>query len=385
MQKKIIIIAVILLFLLSNLMGQKMEVENSIFIEQKKLFEKLDVFKAWETTRGDPNVVIGCIDNGFDFFHPYLRQNITPGYYEDKAYHPMTFQTIAHGTLVSSLMIANPVDGIGMYGLAPECKVLTASIGSMEHYILRKRQEILRDSPQMSPSDLMKEISKDSVIIKNFSYQWNEFSAIAIAKGIMYLARNNVKVINISAEVMVQYSKETQEKINEAIDYAQQQNVLLVVAAGNKNKEIPSILKSYDNVIIVGASTLNDTHWVINNVQGSNWGSLLDVCAPIDELLVCQPSDKRFYETNDGPMGEERIPYEGKICDAMPYGATSAATPIVSSLAALIYSIEPMIKASQVKTLIIKGCDDIGDEGFDDYTGYGCVNFGKTIGLVNLK
>lgn len=385
MQKKIIIITVLLLSLLSTLMGQKMEVENSIFIEQKKLFEKLDVFKAWEITRGTPNVVIGCIDNGFDFFHPYLRQNITPGYYEDKAYHPMTFLTMAHGTLVSSLMIANPVGGIGMYGLAPECKVLTVSIGSMEHYILRKRQEILRDSPQMSPSDLMKEISKDSVIIKNFSYQWNEFSGIAIAKGIMYLARNNVKVINISAEVMVQYSKETQEKINEAIDYARQQDVLLVIAAGNKNKEIPSILKSYDNVIIVGASTLNDTHWAINNVQGSNWGSLLDVCAPIDELLVCQPSDKRFYDTNDGPMGAEHIPYEGKICDVMPYGATSAATPIVSSLAALIYSIEPMIKASQVKTLIIKGCDDIVDEGFDDYTGYGCVNFGKTIGLVNLK
>jgi len=187
MQRRLIIIAGVLMSFFPILLGQEMKEENSIFSKQKKLFEKLDVFKAWKITKGSPNVVIGCIDNGFDFFHPYLRQNIIPGYYEDKVFHSMTFQTMAHGTLVSSLMIANPIGGIGMCGLAPECKVLTASIGSMEHYILRRRQDILRDNPKMSPSDIMKEISKDSVMINNFSSQWNESSGIAMAKGIIYL------------------------------------------------------------------------------------------------------------------------------------------------------------------------------------------------------
>lgn len=382
MQRKLIIITVAFISSFHILIAQEVIEKDSIFSKQKKLFEKLEVLKAWEITKGSSSIIIGCIDNGFDFYHPYLRENLIPGCYEDKVYHPMTFQTMAHGTLVASLMIANPVNEIGMYGLAPDCKVLTASIGSMEHYILKKRQEILKNTPQMPLADIMKEMSKDSVMINTFSYQWNEFSGIAVAKGIMYLVKNGVKVINISAEIMVQYSKHTQEKINEAIDYARQQDVLLVIAAGNGNKEIPNMLRSYDNVIIVSASTLNDMRWIINNVQGSNWGSLLDVCAPVDELLVCQPSDKRFYDANDGPMGAEHIPYEGKIYDVMPYGATSAAVPIVSSLAALIYSIDPEIKASAVKSLIIKGCDDINEEGFDNYTGHGRVNFGKTIDLV---
>lgn len=385
MQKGVITAILFFLFVFSFTSAQEIK-NDSVCSRQQTWFDKLHVSEAWKITKGNPEILIGCIDNGFDFYHPCLHKNLIPGYYTDKVYHPMTFQTIAHGTLVAGLMIANRANEADISGLAPECKVLTASIGSIEHYILKKRQEILTNNPQMSPAEVMREISCDSTTIRTFSSRWNEFSGTAIADGITYLTANGVRVINISAEMMASYTENTWEKINRAIAYARQQDVLLVMAAGNGNKQIPDKLKNYSNVIIVGASTRNDIRWTMpagNTVQGSNWGSLLDLCAPVDELWVCLPSDKRYYDANDGPMGTEHIPYEGKMCDVMPFGATSAAAPVVSSLAALLYSKAPGLTANKVKKLIIEGCDDIGDKGFDIYTGHGCVNFEKTISLLH--
>ena len=84
-------------------------------------------------------------------------------------------------------------------------------------------------------------------------------------------------------------------------------------------------------------------------------------------------------------MGAENVPYKGDICDIMPFGGTSCAAPIVSSLAALVYSITPDMSASEVKKVILEGCDDIGEEGVDIHTGHGRINFGRTIALVNNR
>jgi len=385
--KRALLVATVLL-LSGNFCFAQITVGNdSLFSKQEPLFEKLGVFKAWETTKGNPEILIGCIDNGFDFYHPYLHNQLITGYYADGVYHPMTFTTIAHGTLVSSLMVANPKNENGMHGLAPECKVLTASIGSIEH-LFRQRQEIMKDNPNMSMMEVMKELNKDTVAVQRFANRWNTYAGEAIAKSILYLVQNNVKVINISAEIVAVYPEPTQQKIDEAFDYARKHDVLMVIAAGNSNKEIPNTLKHRDNIIIVGASSKNDTRWTMMTggiTQGSNWGELLDVCAPTEDLVVCQPSDDRFYKTDDGPMGTENVPHKGGICDVMPFGATSSAAPIVTSLAALVYSVEPNITANEVKKVIIAGCDDIGEVGYDIHTGHGRINFAQTVALIKNR
>ena len=361
---------------------------DSLLLKQNDLFERTGVYKAWEITKGNPNVLIGCIDNGFDFYHPCLHDQLISGYYADGAYHPMTFTSMSHGTLVSSLMVAKPKNGNGMYGLAPDCKVLTASIGSIEH-IFRRRQEVMKDNPNMSMMDVMTEINKDTVAVAQFAEHWNTYNGAATAKAIVYLVESGVKIINISLEIVASmYPEQIQQKIDEAFDFARERDVLLVIAAGNSNKEISGTLKYRDNVVMVGASTKNDTRWTMTAgaiTRGSNWGELLDVCAPTEELVVCLPSDRRFYKTDDGPMGAENVPYKEVICDVIPFGATSGAAPIVTSLAALVYSIAPYMTANEVKKVILEGCDDIGDTGYDIYTGHGQINFGKTIDLVKKR
>ena len=388
---RIVLVTVFVLSLLCNLSFAQITPQNdTLFHMQKDLFDKLNVLEAWKITKGNPDILIGCIDNGFDFFHPYLYDHLIPGYFADSAYHPMTFQTISHGTLVSSIMVANPKNENGMHGLSPECKVLTASTGSIEHFLLRRRKDIMKENPDMSPTDIMNEIvRKDPIAVQQFGIHWIDFVGTSIAKSINYLAQNRVKVINISSDIVSTVFPETnQKRIDKALEYARTNNVLVIISAGNNNKKIPKILKNNDNIIMVGASTMNDTRWTVTVgaiTQGSNWGVQLDVCAPIEGLVVCQPSDNRFYKSDDGPMGAEKIPFNGNICDVMPYGATSGAAPIVTALAALVFSIAPDMTASDVKKVILQGCDDIWDDGIDIYTGHGRINFGKTISLVTAQ
>ena len=80
-------------------------------------------------------------------------------------------------------------------------------------------------------------------------------------------------------------------------------------------------------------------------------------------------------------MGPMKVPFDGTHY-VTPNGATSSAAPIVASLAALVLSANPELDAKSVVEIIKQGCDDIGDEGYDIYTGYGRVNFGKTLRLA---
>jgi hypothetical protein len=48
----------------------------------------------------------------------------------------------------------------------------------------------------------------------------------------------------------------------------------------------------------------------------------------------------------------------------------------------LVYSARPDLDAPTVVELIKQGCDDLDKPGFDVHTGYGRVNFAKTLELA---
>jgi hypothetical protein len=54
----------------------------------------------------------------------------------------------------------------------------------------------------------------------------------------------------------------------------------------------------------------------------------------------------------------------------------------VTSLIALVYSLRPDLDARSVVEIIKQGCDDIGEQGYDMYTGWGRVNFAKTLEIA---
>ena len=59
---------------------------------------------------------------------------------------------------------------------------------------------------------------------------------------------------------------------------------------------------------------------------------------------------------------------------------TSMATPLVSGLAALLWSLHPSYTPEQVRERLVDTALDINATGWDQYTGWGRVDAGKAIG-----
>ena len=364
--------------------------QGTPFPKQKDLFEKLHVHEAWQLTKGSSDVLVGVIDNGFDFFHPDLKERLIPGFYAPGGYHTEVYENMAHGTLVASIIAAKGGQGSEMAGLAPECKVLTASTGTIEHKLLKLQKEFQKKSPKADAQEFLKEMVKHGDELKKFGQEWTSYQALSTAAAIRYLTDHGVKVINFSGlmkKSLIQ-SAEAWDKLQEAFQYASNKGVLVVIGAGNNAQACEDYPGDENSIIVVGATRLNDERWEEEKEvmgqkfkQGSNYGKRLTVMAPVENIIVCVPHDKRFYASDDGPMGATSEEFKA-IYEVLPMGATSSATPIVTSLAALVYSLKPGLEAKSVIELIKKGCDDIGEKGFDIYTGYGRVNFLKTLQLA---
>ena len=167
-----------------------------------------------------------------------------------------------------------------------------------------------------------------------------------IANAIYYAVNNGAKVINMSFGKA--FSPE-QAIVNLAVKYAEENDVLLVHAAGNDNKDIdveenyPTNFKRNDiepyvkNWITVGASTENP-----ENIKASfsNFGSMkVDVFAPGNDIYA--PVIENKYKSNSG---------------------TSMAAPVVAACATVLRAYFPKLKAHQVKEILLKSSNKSNQE-----------------------
>jgi subtilisin family serine protease len=136
----------------------------------------------------------------------------------------------------------------------------------------------------------------------------------------------------------------------EALRYAYERGVLVVVAAGNSKQDASNVVPANcPYVLTVAATDMDD--WPANfaGEAGSNYGSVVDVAAP----------GKFIY----APWLDPDIPYaylEG----------TSMAAPFVSALAALVWAKYPLYAPDQVAAAILDNALDLGGSGWDQ--DYGC-------------
>jgi subtilisin family serine protease len=357
---------------------------------QKLLFEKLQVDSAWKVTQGDPKIVVGVIDNGFDFFHPDLKGQVEPGYYYAGGFHPEVYVNLAHGTLVASLIVARGRGKDSMSGLAPRCKVLTACQGTIDHKMLRLQKEFFKSNTKAT---MLQFFTRHAPEIVPWAKDFATYQATGAAEAVGYLTDHGVRVINFSGGLRRSLvpTKEAWTKVEESFAYAATKNVVIVISAGNDGARTEDYPGDDKTVIVAGATLLDDKRWEkeaevrgLKVKQGSNFGDRLTCMAPVQDLLVCAPHEKRVYEMQDGPYGAMKEEFKGAH-DVLKVGATSSAAPIVSALAALVLSARPDLDAPTVVELIKQGCDDLGEPGFDVHTGYGRVNFAKTLELATTR
>ena len=147
------------------------------------------------------------------------------------------------------------------------------------------------------------------------------------AKTIVYAVDNGAKIINCS------WGGDTKNAtLEKAIAYAESKGVLVIVAAGNDNRNTDKKASypngyDYSNVISVGATSSEGG----SRASFSNYGkTTVELAAPGDDIKSLKPKSGYTY-----------------------LSGTSMATPHVSGVAALVWAAHPNYTAAQVKKALM--------------------------------
>ncbi len=173
-----------------------------------------------------------------------------------------------------------------------------------------------------------------------------------VTAGITYAANHSASVISMSFASPVRSAA-----IENAMNYALSKNTVLVAGMGNSGNGTINYPAAFPGMIAVGATDSND-----KRAAFSEYGAHLSVLAPGVNIVSTLPGNK----------------YIG-------WNGTSMATPAVAGVVALVKSVLPNLAPNQVKYLIEKASDDMGDKGFDTYHGYGRINVHRTLTYAFIK
>ncbi|MWC27477.1 S8 family peptidase [Paenibacillus sp. MMS18-CY102] len=171
-------------------------------------------------------------------------------------------------------------------------------------------------------------------------------STYSVAQGVIWATDHGAKVINMSLGNYAQA-----DFLHDAVKYAFDHDVVIVAASGNDNSERPGYPAAYPEVLAVGATDQKGAR-----ASFSNYGEYIDVAAPGDGIASTYPGNQ--YAALSG---------------------TSMASPHVAALAALICSVNPELKNTEVMDIMRQTAKDLGTKGKDKYFGYGQIDIVKAL------
>ena len=158
-----------------------------------------------------------------------------------------------------------------------------------------------------------------------------------IAAGIVDAADAGANVINMSLG-----GAGGSQALEDAVNLAFNNGVVIVASAGNDNTDTPSFPAAYANVISVAATDEND-----QKASFSNFGDGVDVAAPgVGIFSTC--------------------PTHANVLGCINFGSlngTSQAAPFVSGLAALIKATFPLLNNQTIRQAIESSTDDVPGSG----------------------
>lgn len=280
---------------------------------QQSVFEKIELFDAWDTTTGSSNVKVGVIDTGIYKDHPDLTSNVNTslGCGSDYSSDPYYVgDTQYHGTMVAGIIGAKGNNGIGISGVCQNVSLVS----------LRADGNVFDSNDGMYLED-----------------------ADCVIRAIVYATNNNIPILNFSGGF---YSDDElrRDRMKNAIN---NYKGLLIVGSGNKNLDVDSTAIypqdfDCDNMIVVGAVNRNDTKW-----SRSNYGSTtVDLFADGNNIETTFPYESYTYAE------QERLHVTFS-------SGTSLAAPFVTGVAALILSKCPTLSAAEVKGFILDNVDAV--------------------------
>ncbi len=181
-----------------------------------------------------PMIKVAVVDSGI-CDHPELSGRVLPGY--DFVEEDTTPQdTFGHGCAVAGILAARINDGMGMAGVAPNVQIIPL--------------RVLNSAGVGTYAD--------------------------VAAAIVYAVDSGAEIINVSLG-----GASESAVLRGAVDYAAQQGVMVIAAAGNNGSANVLYPAAYDNVIAVGAIDPN-----LQRSGFSNYGAGVDLWSPGRDILA---------------------------------------------------------------------------------------------------
>lgn len=271
---------------------------------------RIDAERAWNVTRG-AGIRVAVIDTGIDAKHQDLSPNFAGGasFVPGESY----MDGNGHGTHVAGTIGARQ-NGSGVVGVAPNCNLYAVKA-------LNNRGQ--------------------------GNYSW-------IISAIVWCVRKRMDVINMSLG-----GPSHVQALQNACDYALQNNVLIVAAAGNTgpNDDTVGYPGRYDSVISVSAIDASG-----NIANFSSRGHQVDITAPGVEILSTLPGNR--YGIKNG---------------------TSMAAPHVAGAAAMTISSHRFTKAETIRQILLRTADNLGISGRDNEYGHGLVDVEQSAFMRQLS
>ncbi len=295
---------------------------------------------AWAVTQGNTSIVVAVVDSGLDLAHPeFPAWRIVSGWdYVNGDAVPEDQN--GHGTHVAGILAATTDNGQGISGLAPYVQIRS-----------------------------LKVLGADGT---------GDQAAVALA---IYDAVNGAygaspaKIINLSLGAIFDLTTPPLT-LQGAVNYARDNDVLVVAAAGNcaqgsTLRECEYLTNpafypaAYDGVLAVAASDHYD-----NWAPYSGYKPYIGIAAPGGI------QNDAIWSTLPGGYG-------------FAYG-TSMATPLVSGAAALVWTVQPSGNGQDVASILKSTADKVGTNPFtgqpipyvngrNDYFGYGRLNVMRAV------
>ncbi len=260
---------------------------------------------AWSAGKQKKQIKVAVVDTGVDYNHPDLKNRVL----KDLGYNFINnskdiMDDNWHGTHVAGIIAADATNNIGISGIVGDFDVKIIPV------------KVLDDKGEGS-SDIM-------------------------AKGIKYSADAGADIINFSVGFDVKDSY-----IADAIRYARNKGVFVVVSAGNNGVNCDVSSPAGDE----GAYTVASVNSADEKSTFSNFGYSVKIAAPGENILSTIPGGGYDYRSG-----------------------TSMSAPVVAGVAAMMKAVNPNLTAPQMEYILNKTAVDILEKGKDDNTGYGIVD-----------
>ena len=284
--------------------------------------KKIQANSAWDVTTGNSSLIVAIIDTGIDYFHPDLVGNYVSLGYDWVHNSSGPLDDNGHGTHVAGIIAATLNNGIGIAGIA--------------------QVRIMAEKALNATG-------------------WGE--DVDLAKAMIHAVDHGARILSNSWG-----SDSDSLLIRDAVQYAYENDVLVVAAAGNAGSNAPFYPAAYPEVVSVAATDGFDYP-----ASFSNWGDWIEVSAPGVDVYSTMPT---YLVT---------LNLEGYSMNYDYLSGTSMACPHVSAVAALIWSRVSNASRNWVREQLRQSADDLGPAGYDVYYGYGRTNAYKAVSEAPMQ